>query len=366
MIWDGYRDESWSYRRVTWPGFEEAEDYSMFTGGSIELSALSQLRASGSLDFAGESLPSDHDLVRVYYTCTDEAGEESTQPLGTFFLSVGEPTHEGAMVSGSVDLESVLRVPLKGSYGRYYTVKAGTNAVSKAVSIIEGLGLRTNRPSSSYVLPRDVTYDPDDSWMTMANDLLSMAGYASCSPDAWGTVQMLPYTEPQEREASWEFTDGGKSIMLPEVKVSDNSEDIPNAVRMTYESEEESLWAASYNDDPNSRASRVSRGFEVTLAETVTELSGDTRDERLANLKAKARQKLVDNSSAIEYVEWGFPWVPLWPNDAVRIGYLTAGLDWRGAMTEMSVDVGAHAAVTAKARRFVRGGFVTTEEGGSW
>lgn len=366
MRWDGYRDESWNYRRVTWPGFEEAEDYSVFTGGKVELSSLSQLRASGSLDFVGGALPDDHDLIRIYYSCADETGEVSEQPIGTFFMSVGEPTHDGAMVSGSVDLESVLRVPLNGSYGRYYTVKAGTNAVAKAVSIIEGLGLRTNRPSSPYTLPRDVVYEPDDTWLTIANDLLSMAGYASCSPDAWGTVQMLPYVEPQERAASWAFYDGQRSIMLPKVRVSDNSEDIPNAVRLTYETDEESLWAASYNDDPNSRASRASRGFEVTLSESVSELSGSTRDERLSNLLSMARKRLVDNSSSIEYVEWGFPWIPLWPNDAIEIRYLTAGLDWRGAVTEMSVDVGAHASVTAKARRFVRGGFVTSEEGGSW
>lgn len=366
MIFDGYRDESFVFRRVTWPGFVEAEDYTMFTSGSIELSSLSQLRASGTLDFSGETMPDGGSLVRIYYRFTDEAGESGTYALGTFFCSISDPTYDGPMVSGSVDLESVLRVPLKEKYGRYYTVAEGTNAVAKAVEIIEGLGLRTNRPAATYTLPRDVVYEPDDTWLTIANDLLSMAGYASCWPDAYGTVQMAPYIEPQERQPAWTFRDDERSIMLPQVVVSDNSNDIVNAVKLTYESEEESLWAAAYNDDPNSAASRVVRGYEVSLVETVDELSGETKEERLANLESKADAKLVDNSTEIEYVEWGFPWVPLQPNDAVEIDYLTAGLNWRGALTETQVSVGGHCEVTGKARRFIRSGFVTTREGGSW
>ena len=366
MIYDGYRDESYVFRRVTWPGLREAEDYGMFTGGSIELSALSQLRAQGSLDFAGSAMPDDHDLIRVYYRFKDEAGETATRAIGTFFCSVSDPVYTGEMVSGTADLESVLRVPLKGAYGRYYTVPAGTNAVSKAVEIIEGLGLKTNRPASPYKLPRDVVYEPDDPWLTIVNDLLSMAGYASCWPDAYGTVQMSPYVEPQERQPVQTFRDDERSIMLPDVAVSDNAEDIPNVVVLTYETEEESLWASSRNIDPNSRASTVSRGYEVTVAETVDELSGSTREERLAALKQRARAKLVDSSSGIEYVEWGFPWLPIQPNDAIEIDYLTAGLNWRGAVTSMQIEVGGHCDVSGKARRFVRSGFETVEEGGSW
>lgn len=366
MIYDGYRDEEFIFRRVTWPGMVEAEDYGMFTGGSIELSALSQLRAQGSLDFAGDAMPDDHDLIRVYYRFTDENGDTATNALGTFFCSVSNPTYSGAMVSGTADLESVLRIPSMGMYGRYYTVAAGTNAVAKAVEIIEGLGLRTNRPSSSYVLKRDVVYDPDDSWLTIVNDLLSMAGYASCWPDAYGTVQMAPYVEPQERQPVFTFRDDERSVMLPDVPVSDNAEEIPNVVYLTYETEEESLWASSRNADRNSRASTVARGYEVPVSETVNELSGDTKDERLAALKRAARSKLLDNSSAIEYVEWGFPWLPLQPNDSIEIDYLTAGLNWRGALTSMEVSVGGHCSVTGKARRFVRSGFETIEEGGSW
>lgn len=366
MIYDGYRDETIIFRRVTWPGLLEAEDYGMFTGGSLELSAFSDLRASGSLAFCGRSVPDAHDLIRIYYRFVDEAGKTYEAALGTFFFAVSNPVHIGGMVTGEASLESMLRVAMKGKYGRHYTVSAGTNAVAKAVSIIEGLGVKTNKPSSAYVLSRDMVFDPDDSWLKIANQLLSAAGYSACWPDSYGIVQMAPYVEPQERDPVWTFSDGDRSIMLPEVSVSDNSEDIPNVVKLTYETEEESLWACAYNDDPNSRASRPFRGYEVTLVDTVDELAGATKSERLAQLESHAASMLVENSAGIEYVEWGHPWVPLIPNDAMQIVYSQADMEWKGAVTNMQMELDGHVEVSSKARRFVHKGFEIWTEGGSW
>lgn len=366
MIYDGYRREWFRFRRVTWPGFQEAEDYGMFTGGTVSLSALSEMRAQGSLDFSGEYLPDEHDLVRIYYGFEDEEGKSGEFAIGTFFLNVGDPTYEGRMVSGSVDLESVLRVPLKGKYGRYYTVKAGENAVAKAVQIIESLGLKTNKPESSYTLSKDVVYEPDDCWMDIVNDLLGMAGYASAWPDAYGIVQMAPYVEPTAREPVWEFADDERSIMLPEVVVTDNAEDTVNAVRLVFTSEEENIWAAAVNNDRNSESSIASKGYEVTYSETVNELSGETADQRLACLKQKAQTMLVDKSAGVEHVKWSHPWVPLIPNDSVTVDYLTAGLNWRGAVVSQEIQVGDHCEVESDARRFVRSGFDVEVTGEKW
>ncbi|MFR3876790.1 MAG: hypothetical protein ACLTYW_00045 [Collinsella sp.] len=337
----------------------------MFTGGRLTHSALSQLRSQGTLDFSGSAIPDEHDLVRVYYQMEDEARRGGDVRPRDVLLQHRHAKYNGPLVSAA-STSNRRCASRSGKYGRYYTVKAGTNAVAHADGIFKRLGLRTNEPRCDYVLPRDVVYDPDDSWLKIANDLLAMAGFASAYPDAYGVIQMVPHVEPQARKPVRTFNDGEDSIMLPEVSRSDNADDIPNAVYLTYETEEESLWSECRNTDPNSRASIPYRGYEVPLVDQVTELTGATKEERLKALKAKAKTKLVDNSSSIEYVEWGHPWVPLLPNDAVGIDYLTAGLNWRGAITEQEIEVGGHCAVTGKARRFIRSGFVTETEGGSW
>lgn len=366
MDWLGSRSEQLIYRRVVWPTMQEAEDYACITGGSLELSALSDLRASGSLDFSGGIVPNTHDLVRVYYRFTDERGDTGTFPLATMFCGASGPTYNGRNVSGSLDLESVLRVPLGRSYGMPYTVKAGTNAVAKAMEIMESLGLATNNPKSSYVLSRDHVFDSGDSYLTVANWLLDAASYASCYPDAYGVVQMAPYVEPQERAEAWRFDDSRYSIMQPEVVLSDNAESICNACRLSYETDEESLWAATLNNDPNSPASIVNRGYEVTLTEQVSELAGETQEARLANLKAQSKTRLIDNSAGIEYVEWAHPYVPISPNDSAAIDYSMARLEWKGAVTNMQIDLAASMQCKTKARRFIRKGFETETVGGCY
>lgn len=364
MIYDLDREESWVFRRVEWPSLAEGRDYDMFTDGQVVLSALNDLRASGTLNYIG-SIPDDG-LVRIYYRFVDVHGDEEMRPIGTFFMGKSSVTHDGSSTSGTVDLESLLRIPLLGSYGRPYVVKKGTNAVAKATAILNALNLKTNGASSSYVLGNDVVYDFDVSWLSIVNDLLSRAGFSSVCPDAYGIMQLAPYVEPTSRKPSWTFRDDDTSIFMPQVPMSDSKRDIPNVVVLTYSKEEESLWAKCSNVDAASDYSIQNRGYEIVSTESVSELSGSTKAARLAELKSKARSKLIDNSVDIEHASLSFPLVPVWPNDAIKLEYLTANLEWTGAIADMTIQVGGHASTAANARRFVRSTITTSEEGGSW
>ena len=46
MMWEGSRTETFVCRRVTFPDWLEREDYPFAVSGGIDLSALSDLRAS--------------------------------------------------------------------------------------------------------------------------------------------------------------------------------------------------------------------------------------------------------------------------------------------------------------------------------
>lgn len=358
--WFGSRSHRAIYRRVRWPSWEEAEDYQCIKGGSIELSALSDLKASGSLSFIGET-PESGDLIRIYYKIGGEL-----YPMATMFASCEEPTLSGKHASGSIELTSVLTVLSKAKPGRPYTVSAGTFAVDKAAEIAEGMGLRVNNPAkSSYALRDDHTFEQSDSWLAIVNWLLDAAGYASCCPDAYGVVQMAPYIEPTERSVSWTFADDEKSIMLPDVKLTRNLADTPNVCRLWHETEEESIWASCSNVDQDSPVSLPNIGMERTMDETVSELPGETQEERVSNLMAMSERRLIDNSADIEYVEVSHPWVPIAPNDAIAAEYVSAGLSWRGAITNMRFELTGAFLCATKARRFVRTAFETVTEGGA-
>lgn len=357
--WSGWAHQRLSFRRVKWPTWEEGEEYGQITGGNLELSAFSDLKVDGSLNFEGVEAPDDRDLVRVYYGYSDSTGEQPMRALATLVFSVSKPTHEGVTVSGKLECRSTLSILAGRNYGAPFAVPAGTKAVQKAVELVESLGLRTNNPDpSAYEVKGCHTFKEDEAdYLTIVNWLLDAAGYSSAWVDAYGVVQMTPYVEPTARASSLSLADDAASILYPELSRESDWADTPNVVRLYYETEDESLRASASNVDPAHAASLPSRGYEVTYRETVGELAGDTRAERLENLKALARQKLVDKSSGVEYVEGKCQYVEgLAPNAAIEIDYARAGLEWRGAVTNVSVDLSAAMPAKFKARRFVRSG----------
>ncbi len=372
MIWTGYREESIAYRRVRWaPGraghLDELEDYGMFTGGSIELSSSSELGASGSLSFSGSALPDTSDLVRVYYRFADEEGGAYEEALGTFFAVLSDPTHDMGTVSGSVTLQSVLRVLKKGRCRMPYNVPRYTNAVERAADIAADAGIPTNGPAAPYRVGRGVCFDFGTNWLEVCNSLLSSAGFAPCRPDAMGGVVMAPRGSATQDAPVWTFEDGPLSIMKPEVVLANDAADTANAVHLRYEGEGRTLWASAYNDDPASPASRIARGYEVSVCEKVTELAGATWGEKLSALKEEARARLVRETAGTEYVEWEHPWVPLRPESPVGIEYRGSGLSWLGRVSNMRLSLGGDG-LTVKTRAVSQAdaGFRATVEGGAW
>lgn len=75
-------------------------------------------------------------------------------------------------------------------------------------------------------------------------------------------------------------------------------------------------------------------------------------------------KKLIDNSSDIEYVEMTHCWLPIAPNDAIGVEYASAGLSWKGAITNVGIELKPSIPCKLKARRFVRDGIKTSVTGG--
>lgn len=357
MSWAGWAHQQFHFRRVSWPSFEEGAEWAQITGGNVEMSAFSDLKVTATLDFDGVEAPDDRDLVRIYYSYTLSNGERIMNPLATLMFSVTEPKINGMRVSGSMDCQSLLSVLSSKHYGEPFTVKAGTQVVQRAINLAESLGLRVNNPDpSAYTLKSDHTFDADESnYLTIINWLLNTAGYSSAWVDSMGVIQFTPYVEPTERKVSITLADDKNSILMPElVKRSDYAE-TPNVVRLCYATDEETLTATATNVDESSRASLPVRGFEKTYFESISELDGDTQEERLANLESKAKQTLIDKSSDIEYVDGSCQYTPeLQPNNALSIDYVRAGLLWNGALTNVKVSLSKGMPTDFSARRFIR------------
>lgn len=357
-------DERFLFKRVSFPEQIEGEELSQIYGGSIESSAYSEIRESGTLEFAGAEEPDDHDLVRIYYTFLDDDDQRATHVLATMRMSNSDPVYSGDMVRGSIALTGLLQVLSNKKYGRPFTVRRGTNAVAFAKQLCTGLGLKVNETASSYTTNADHTFKSDDSYLVICNWLMEVAGYAGLDTDAYGIVQMHPYVEPTARACAWTFRDGENCVFFPEVQVNNNWADTPNVVRMSYETDALGLWASASNVDATSRASTVQRGEEHTLYESVSELDGGNATQKLANLKKQAAKTLSDNSGIIEYTTLEHAWVPVTRNTAVALEYATAGLSKAGSVSNQSISLKPSCPTKSKIRRFVHASLVTKVEGG--
>lgn len=351
--WLGSRIGRFFARYVDWGTWGEGEEFWQVTGGRIELSSTNDLKATGSLDFYGVA-PDESRLLRIYYTFEDELGETETVPVATMFAEASKDTRTDASSRGTANLKSVLKVLSDRKHGAAMQVPAGTDAVGKAKELCESVGLKVSGASNGYALSQDHTFsDYDSDYLTVVNWLLEQAGFFPATPNALGYVVFEPYREPSEREPSFTFAPGPRSVMLPEVLYESGWQSCPNAVRLGFSTDTEAIAAWALNVDPNSKSSLPSRGNrEVTLYESVSELAGNTVEEREANLKALARTRLLEASSEVERVEVGCPFLPVTPNQSIEVDYAVS--NWTGGVVNVTANLGNDADCVITAKRFVR------------
>ena len=355
--------ETYTYRKVDWQTWQEGADLGNVTGGSIELGAFTDLKATCSFAFQGGEAPEQDSLVRIYYSFTDEDGNMEQYALGTFIVCYSQVTQTDDRVSGTCDGYSVLKVLNDRKYGMPYTVSAGAYPIAEAVSLITSLGLRAHKgDDSTYQLTSDHTFEPDDSYLTIVNWLLTAAGFAAVTPDASGVCQIQ---RPSAHGVAFAFDAGEYSIMYPSVQTENDWQSTPNVVRAYYEDDTCAIYAVAKNAT-GSKASLDRRGDrELTLYESVSEVDGADATAKLANLVTYATGKLTDNSGEIERVTISHPYVPLLPNQAVTVDY--GALSWQGNITNMRISLAPSTKCDTETRRLSAPEItVTTESGILW
>lgn len=373
-------DETYTYRRVSWDWewdgdephagphhFEEETDLGNVTSGAVELSAFSDLKSTCSFNFDGEA-PGTDDLIRIYYSFTDDDEVSESFCLGTFFIGYSRTDNTGdylsgrLMASGSAEGWSVLKVLQDVKILPFLTYPAGTNPIAAAAALIRGQGLAVAvGEESSYVLASDHTFDDGDSLLTVVNWLCTTAGYQAPYPDEWGTVQITRYVSPDERTPVAEFADDDESILYPTVSIENDWQSIPNVFKMYYSTDELALAAEARNES-GSKASLAARGGrELSMIESVSELAGDTTQAKLDNLIEMAAQRLMDNSQEIERIELSHPYVPLVQNDSVKVAYMDRS--WTGSVQNMHIELTPSTRCDTTLRRFVPASIVVEASG---
>lgn len=283
-------------------------------GGRVQVADLAQAQP-GMLRIGELALES----VRLRPVCIIDGLPEI--PLSVFLISAAVEEWNATGRVWSLDLHDRTTVPQQDCIDESYAVEAGTVILEAVQTVLASAGEHvdidrsvTLKTSASMVWPAG------KSKLTIANDLLSAAGYSALWVDGVGALQASPYVVPAARSIMYEvlgmprqLVDGEQSIYQPEFQRDRDSYSVPNkvvAVQQAGGRDQEALVGVWTNEDPESPYSHPSRGRWITNVLQSVEVPAyrgvfeDLQDV----IDDSARQRALSTSS------------PSWAENAIELG----------------------------------------------
>lgn len=338
MDWFGNRySETYTYTRVTWDGWNEYENYGYITDGSLEYSASSSIKVTGSFNFEGLEVPNTDDLVRVYYSFKDSTGEETSVALATLFVDYSSLTYSdttsGMKSQGTLNGQSVLSVMENDMYGPPLTISRGSNPILEAVKLIKECGLNVDYTPSGKTMGVDYTFQSGTSYLEMVNYLCDVASYYQAYPDPYGTIMLKPIVNDEATELV--FTNDDRSIMYPEVSDETNLNDAHNVVKIGYSSASTYLYATAQNLSGSPISLDKTGGRRSVLYEDVSDIDEETN--ATSAIRQIAEERIKDEALKVETVTFSHAYVPMELNQPVSISY--SDFSWDGYIETFSVSL---------------------------
>lgn len=315
-------------------------------GGQLEWSQSRAVEGSGSLEI---DIPTglEVDWLTDRIKLVHHKGDDETS-MGVWQIAAPSRTHKGARVSTTLELLDgceTLNTPI----GWWEVVARNHKPVTTVIREI--LSRRTDWPwvdvdDDPRKLRASLSWEPQDTWLTVVNDLARTIGYGSLSADRDGVLRVGPYVEPGDRPTVRRYG-AGMSKMLDEFTDEAPLWDVPNTVRITVEGTDDSkaIIGTARNRDPASPWSVQNLGREIVLterAETVGQAEAD----------ALARRRLREASQVTRRVTLTHPLDDTWLGDVVNHD----PLDVTGPIVNRSVTLGAGPIVQDTVRHIYRGG----------
>lgn len=354
--------ERYEYVKVSWDDWQEGENYDYITSGNIEFSSTSELKVTGTFEFLGLQVPNTSDLIRVYYSFYDGKDNYVRIPLSTFFVSFSARSlnalANGVASSGSLNASSLLLALQKPVSGVPYTIKKNDNAIHKAQEIVKSFGLNVSYVPDSTIIMADHTFSAGTNYLEIVNWLCDQASYRQVYTDEYGTVIFRPKTDIDLVDSKWHFANDDQSIMYPEVSQENNWQEVPNVIRLLYNTDAACAIAEARNVKGSRTSLEANGNREITKFEEVGDVG---KGKILTNLINKAEEELREVSCDTEYVTFSHAWVPIGLFDVVSINY--SNINWIGYVDTMSIDLRSSTKTQTKIRRDLKSKITVEKDG---
>ena len=169
----------------------------------------------------------------------------------------------------------------------------------------------------------DFVANPSDNWLKFLNDLISKYS-KKILLDETSKIYLDNYKIPEETATVWEYRDDEKSILDPNISISNDITNIPNVVEIIYSNNGIFKTSVIENNDDNSPVSIKNRGRKIVERVINPDIEYNPSQERLDEL---AKNKLKELSSIRGEITYNHGYCPVRIGDCVRIIIHKLGLE---------------------------------------
>lgn len=338
------RSDSWRLELLDRSGHSKG-DLPTVASGSLQWSIFRSVQGTGSVELtATPDVEIDwlNDRIRISHI-----GAGRTTPMGVWLISMPGWKRDGAVTRTSISLADRTE-SLNSPTGAWLTVPARTAVVPYVVELIRARGeqaIQWTPSDATTTVP--LTWEPQDTWLKVANDLLRAINYGSLWADLDGAIRLEPYVAPTDRPVT--ATYGAQDDHLRLRPVWEDEADVfrlPTGVRISVSGTDKVPGFVGRADLPREHPlSAHSRGREILLVEQAEAVSQQVAD-------ALAQRRLAETIQVTRRVTITHPIDGTTLNDVV----LHDPLGLRAAIVERTVKLGVGAVVTSVLRHIHTGG----------
>ncbi|MDO5091835.1 MAG: hypothetical protein Q4D79_00175 [Propionibacteriaceae bacterium] len=338
------RSDSWRLELLDRSGHAKG-DLPTAVSGSLQWSIFRSVQGTGSVELTaapGVEIDWLRDRVRISHI-----GAGRTTPMGVWLISMPGWKREGPVTRTTLalaDKTEALNTPI----GSWVTVPTGIPVVANVVEVIRGRGEQAIAfTPSTAVTTVAMTWEPQDTYLKLCNDLLKTINYSPLWADLDGRLRIDPYILPGDRPVVASYGGGDDQLrMLPDWEDEADVFRLPTGVRIYVPGSDKAPGFVGRADLPREHPlSAHSRGREILLVEQAEVVSQQVAD-------ALAQRRLAETIQVTRRVTITHPIDGTTLNDVV----LHDPLGLRAAIVERTVKLSVGAVVTSVLRHIHTGG----------
>lgn len=373
-LYTGHRDrERYEYKRLTWPGLVEVGEYGNVTGGHLDRASSSPVKESGSIEFYGKEHPSTRDAVRVYHVF-ESNGVEVRDVVLTHVVSLSEMdvdiTDHGIMYEGMADISSVLSVAQSKIVGRPFVLAEGSDAIAAAVGLLRSIGIKVLDPHVSFFIAAQMYFEPGNSYLDIANSLLTAAGMSEARVTPMGVAYFVRDVSNGGSTPVYTFANNSDTVIDPKITEARKLASSPNTVHVSYTSGSVCVFATARNVRGSANSIQELGGREVGHYESLSRVTSSTDEEVIRSEVLSHAIRLVgDFATECVTVKFGHAYVPVKVDDSVALTLSAKGddVEWVFVIDSMSIDFSlSMPCVTSGSRYAAYDIDIETEVGSAW